>query len=135
VQPTAAEKAGQLGFDVEVDTPAAGVVADRTSPLIDEVLASPIYEAQRSRYGARAAEDDVVRRVLAVLASAGGRMHRDSVAAAAGIPAARMTGMLTVLRRQLNVEGYDVLALDPDQVTVLLDLTLLREQFLTGAES
>lgn len=135
VQPTAAEKAGQLGFDVEVDTPATVLTVDPTASLVDDLLTSPIYEAQRARYGARAANDDVVRRVVALLISAGGRMHRDSVASAAGIPAPRMTGVLNSLRRQLNVEGYDVLALDPDQVTVLLDLTLLREQFLTGVDS
>ena len=118
-----------------METPVAVVVADPAVALVDGLLASPIYQAQRARYGARAADDDVVRRVVTVLASAGGRLHRDSVASAAGIPAPRMTGMLTVLRRQLNVEGYDVLALDPDQVTVLLDVTLLREQFLTGVDA
>ena len=132
---TAAEQAGQLGFDVDIEAPAETITADPTESLVDDLLTSPIYQAQRARYGARAADDDVVRRVVTVLATSGGRMHRDSVASAAGIPAARMTGMLTVLRRQLNVEGYDVLAVDPDQVTVLLDLTLLREQFLTGVES
>ena len=59
-------------------------------------------------------------------------MHRDSVASAAGIPAARMTGVLSALRRQLNLEGYEIISIDPDQVTVLLDTALLRVQFLTG---
>jgi len=34
-----------------------------------------------------------------------------------------------VLQRVLNVEGYQVLGLDPDGSTAVLDEDLLREQF------
>ena len=123
---------GQIGLDVEAATPAPTGAADPASTLAQELISSPIYQAQRARYGARATDDGLVGRVVTLLAASGGRMHRDSVASAAGIPAARMTGVLSALRRQLNLEGYEVISIDPDQVTVLLDTALLRVQFLTG---
>ena len=51
----------------------------------------------------------------------------------AAIPAARLRTVLASTRRLMNVEGYDVLGIDPDQVTVVLDDALLREQFRLGA--
>ena len=41
-------------------------------------------------------------------------------------------GLLATLRRVLNVDGYPVIELDPDGVTVVLDRELLREQFELG---
>ena len=38
-------------------------------------------------------------------------------------------GAFAVLQRVLNVEGYQVLGLDPDGSTAVLDEDLLREQF------
>ncbi len=133
-RPVPPQVPGQLGLGVVVDeTPAAISVAGLS--VVDELLASAIYQAQRKRAGARALDDDVVRAVVGILIASGGRLHQSTVASAAGIPAMRIGGTLTALRRQLNVEGYDVLAIDPDQSTVLLDVTLLREQFLEGVEA
>ena len=129
-----AESAGQLGLDVEAATPARADAPDPGEALAAELLGSPIYQSQRARYGSRAPDDELVRQIVMLLVAAGGRMHRDSVAAAAGIPAGRMTGILTIVRRQLNLEGYEVISIDPDQVTVLLDADLLRVQFLSGGQ-
>ena len=41
-------------------------------------------------------------------------------------------GAIVNLRRQLNVEGYDVMVTDADEVTVILNIDLLRQQFLEG---
>jgi hypothetical protein len=101
--------------------------------LVDALLASPIYAARRTRFGARAAGDDVVRTVLLVLLAQSGRAHRDTLASAAGIPSMRLQGALTALRRQLNVEGYEVISMDVDGVTVLLDTRVLRQQYLEDA--
>lgn len=121
---------GPTLFDVEERAPEPA-----TSPhaaLVEEVMASPIYVAQKARYGARAASDDFVRAALTVLLRQSGRAHRDTVAAAAGIPGMSISGALVTLRRQLNVEGYDVIVVDADEVTVILDAGLLRQQFLDG---
>lgn len=123
------EAPGQGAFEIDIP-PAPAPTTSAESTLVDDLLASPIYLAQKSRYGARAAADETVRTVLNVLLAQSGRAHRDTLAAAAGIPAIRLPGALAALRRQLNVEGYDVLSVDVDDVTVVLDVPLLRQQFL-----
>jgi hypothetical protein len=121
---------GQLGLDIEI-APVDALKADTSAhDLISELLESSIYQGQKKRYGARAADDATVRSVLSVLLAQSGRAHRDTLASAAGIPAMRMNGALITLRRQLNIEGYDVISTDADEVTVILNSTLLREQFL-----
>lgn len=121
---------GPTLFDVEERAPEPATSPHAT--LVDEVMGSPIYAAQKARYGARAASDDLVRAALTVLLRQSGRAHRDTVAAAAGIPAMSIPGAIVNLRRQLNVEGYDVMVTDADEVTVILNIDLLRQQFLEG---
>jgi hypothetical protein len=53
----------------------------------------------------------------------------ETLAAHSGIPAHRISGTVTALRRLLQVEGYPVLIIDPDGLTVRLDVSLLTEQF------
>jgi hypothetical protein len=52
-----------------------------------------------------------------------------TLAAAAQIPASRMTTVIAAVRRLLAVDGYEALATDPDGVTLILKVPLLREQF------
>jgi hypothetical protein len=44
----------------------------------------------------------------------------------------RIGGFLAALRRELNVEGYPVLAIDDESETVVLNRELLRSQFGLG---
>lgn len=126
---------GQGVLEIEIPEPTLTVADSSVEALVVAVLASPIYQAQKARYGARAASDDVVRSAVTVLLAQSGRIHRDTLATAAGIPAIRLPGTLAALRRQLNVEGYDVLSIDVDDVTVILDITLLRQQFLEEVDA
>jgi len=70
--------------------------------------------------------------IIASLVAGGGRAHHDTLASAAGVAAHTFSGLLAALRRVLNVDGYPVIDLDPDRVTVILDLQLLRDQFELG---
>lgn len=97
------------------------------------VLASPVYAAQRKRAGRHALGDDVVRAVLDALLTRGGRAHRATVAAAAGVGEANLEPTLAALRRLVNVESYAVVGEDPDGVTIVLDEQLLAEQFELGS--
>lgn len=124
---------GQGVLEIDIPEPAPVSVGRPDEALVEALLASPIYLAQKARYGARAASDDTVRAAVSVLLAQAGRVHRDTLATAAGIPAIRLTTTLAALRRQLNVEGYDVLSVDVDDVTVVLDVPLLRQQFLDEA--
>ncbi|SCL29742.1 PglZ domain [Micromonospora nigra] len=97
------------------------------SALVDALLASPVYADRRD---ARAPiPDERVAALLATLVVGNGRATLDTLATRAGIPAHRIHGTFTALRRLLQVEGYPVLSLDPDGRTAKLDIPLLVEQF------
>ncbi|OCB36723.1 hypothetical protein A5676_20315 [Mycobacterium malmoense] len=83
--------------------------------------------------GRRALDDRTAEAVLRALVERGGRAHQDTVAAAAGISIADLGQVFAAVRRLLNVDGYGVIELDTDGVTLRLDEQLLREQFELGA--
>ncbi|MDT5028413.1 MAG: hypothetical protein QOE61_4839, partial [Micromonosporaceae bacterium] len=97
------------------------------APLVRQLLASEIY-VQRN-VGRTRLDNDRVAAMLSVLIAGGGRASMETLAADAAVPAHRIGGAITALRKLLQVEGYAVLELDPDGTTVKLDQTLLIEQF------
>jgi hypothetical protein len=100
--------------------------------LVEAVLASTTYAEQKRMAGRRALDDRTAEAVLRGLVDRGGRAHQDTVAAAAGIPTADVGQVFAAVRRLLNVDGYGVIELDTDGVTLRLDEHLLREQFDVG---
>jgi hypothetical protein len=102
--------------------------------IAERLLTSATYAARRGITGRHPVDDAVTAAVVSALIAGGGRAHRDTLASAAGIPASTLAGLLAALRRVLNVDGYPVIDVDPDQVTVMLDEGLLREQFRLEAE-
>jgi hypothetical protein len=107
----------------------AAPAQDLDGGLTGAVLASQVYAGQRARARRAPLDDDKVAAMLGALLAAGGRLPQASLAAAAGVPEFRLPGVMSVLQRLLNVEGYEVVGYDPDGVTVVLDVGLLREQF------
>lgn len=95
--------------------------------LVSALLASDRYAQRRDPRMPLA--DERVAALLGTLLAGGDRATLDTLAARAGVPAHRITGTVTALRRLLQVEGYPVLTLDPDGRTVHLDRALLIEQF------
>jgi hypothetical protein len=100
--------------------------------LVEAVLVSATYAEQKRRAGRRVLDDSTAEAVLRALVDRGGRAHQDTVAAAAGIPTADVGQVFAAVRRLLNVDGYGVIELDTDGVTLRLDERLLREQFEVG---
>lgn len=123
----AAPGQGMLDLGPGVTAPRRAPVA--SVPLVDALLASAVYRSQRDRAGRHALADATVRAIVGELVARGGRAHRDTLAAVAGIPATEVGPKLSALMRLLNVEGYAVVAWDADRVTLRLDEALLREQF------
>ena len=131
--PSAAEPEGL--FDLTPSEPTTGSPPATTGPepgtapsrLIEALLASERYALRR---GSRAPlPDERVAALLGTLLSGGDRATLDTLAARAGVPAHRIGGTITALRRLLQVEGYPVLTLDRDGQTVHLHRDLLIEQF------
>jgi hypothetical protein len=126
-------------FTVTVEEPPVvpvGVAAGRTiPPLVRALLASDVYQRQVAAAGRSALSAAAIENVLATLVANGGRADSDAIATAAGIPVMRFRQTLSILRRTLNVEGYDVVRMDADQRTVVLDEPLLRAQFKIGVSA
>jgi len=118
-------------FDLEPTAAAAPAAhqpqVEPRQGLIDALLTSETYALRR---GVRAPlSDDRVAALLSVLLAGGGRAPLETLAADANVPAHRIGGTITALRKLLQIEGYPVLEVDPDGVTVKLDVALLAEQF------
>lgn len=124
----AAASQGEGLFEIEELPPPPAAPAG----LVEAVLASATYAEQKRMAGRRALDDRTAEAVLRALVDRGGRAHQDTVAAAAGIPTADIGQVFAAVRRLLNVDGYGVIELDTDGVTLRVDEYLLREQFSVG---
>ncbi len=111
------------------DDAAADLLATGYSSAIDACLGSSVYQRTRAAAGRGALSDAAVRQVLRLLLAGGGRAPAEQVARALGVPPGRLQMALAGLRRLLNVEGYQVVSMDPDGRTVVLDEPLWRTQF------
>ena len=124
----AVDKAEPALFELEVAASAPPAATSPSDDLVGRVLTSSVY-ADQYRLGGRAASAALIETVLRTLVAHGGRAHQDTVAAAAGMPVTLFGQGLAVVKRVLNVEGYDILSVDSDGVTLRLDVDLLKDQF------
>jgi hypothetical protein len=118
--------------DIEPRAAAAppALTTPRPAPLLAALLESDVY---RQRRGGRVElADERVVALLTVLLAGDGRATMDTLSARAGVPAHRIVGTVTALRKLLSVEGYPVVDVDADGQTVLLNVALLTEQFRLG---
>jgi hypothetical protein len=109
-------------------TTASSAVESRTD-WIDRLLGSAVFLTQRRLAGRVAPNDRVVQTFLNVLEAHHDRMTRHGLAQALGQPDFRMRGLLAGLQRLLNVEGYQVVAVDETSGTIALNRQLLNKQF------
>lgn len=130
--PKKVDPSAQTLFDAEPASTAASP-APVTAGLAPALIASETYVSRRGLAGRHPVDESVVVAVIGALDAGAGRAHRDTLAAAAGVAATAFAGLLAALRRVLNVDGYPVVELDADGVTVVLDVPLLREQFELGS--
>lgn len=125
-KPVVKEPASALFEFEEPKSPGAAPAND----LITQVLTSQVYTAQMRLAGrAAAGAAPLVEAVLQTLIDRGGRAHQETVASAGGLPYASIGQGLAVVKRLLNVEGYDILSYDSDGETLRLDVDLLKDQF------
>jgi len=109
---------------------AAAAVAEAPSPeWIGKLLASEELAVQRAQAARTRLSDDRLRQILEALDEGGGKITRTALARRLGVPLLRINGIVSALRRVLNVEGYAVLAVDEASDTVELNRRLLDTQF------
>ena len=73
--------------------------------------------------------EERIHAILAALDERGGKLTRPALAKRIGVPPMRLGGMISALRRLLNVEGYAVLSVDEQSDTVELNIKQLFTQF------
>lgn len=96
---------------------------------IDRLLASDLFAAQYRQAARTALPAQRIRTVLAALDARGGTLTGSALAERLGVPLIRLAGIVSALRRILNVEGYDVLSVDDASDAIRLDRDLLETQF------
>ncbi|MCP4659238.1 MAG: BREX-2 system phosphatase PglZ, partial [bacterium] len=96
---------------------------------IGKLLESEELAVQRAQAARTRLSDDRLRRILEALDECGGKITRTALSRRLGVPLLRINGIVSALRRVLNVEGYAVLSVDEASDTVELNRRLLDTQF------
>jgi len=100
-----------------------------STPLADRLLDSARFQEQRAAVGRHAPDADFIRRIIWAAEDFQGSVPWSSFVAALGTSDAGARMRLPVLRRLLNVDGYDVVDPAEAEGLVRVDLALLRAQF------
>lgn len=101
-----------------------------TAGLGAELVASPVYTDQRRLAGRVVVSDQSVAALVDALASAPShRLTAAQAATALGVPVTRVGFAVGQVAKVINVEGYPVLSIDPATGGVVLDASLLAEQY------
>jgi hypothetical protein len=115
------------------DQPKAPAVAPAPEePWIAALLQSDVFAVQKKLAGRVRIDDVMLQRLLATLVSRGGSITAPALAGAIGVPEHRLPGLLAVMQRLLNVEGYAILDRQDAANTVVLNVLLLKKQFELG---
>ena len=85
--------------------------------------------SQRQLAARVAPPDDQMRKLLAALMERGGMLSRNALAQRLSMPEVRLNGLLSAVRRILNVDQSAVLQVDEPPGTLQLNRSLLLQQF------
>jgi hypothetical protein len=96
---------------------------------VTNLLASPIYQAQKKLAGRSVPPDQILAEVLVALESRGGKMTATVLTRTISYPVTQIGSLLTMMQRVLNIDGYAVLTRDPASDIVELNSGLLRQHF------
>jgi hypothetical protein len=96
---------------------------------IEQLLSSQTYKTQKELVRRHAPEDELVRRSLAALDASGGIMTPAAFSKAASVPAGRLDGVVAVIQRVLNVDGYEILTFSRAENRIELNAAKLKRQF------
>jgi hypothetical protein len=93
------------------------------------LLASPTFGAQKKLAGRAVPADEVLAKLLVAFDRRGGKLTATALARAIDYPPLRLPGLLAVVQRILNIDGYAVLTRDEASDTIEFNRELLCRQF------
>jgi hypothetical protein len=115
---------------VVVPPPVVAGTPEESGPAwITALLASPILAEQKRLAGRTVPADEIISKLLTALDHHGGKLTATALARALEYPSLRLPGLLAVLQRVLNIDGYAVLTRDEASDTIALHRDLLCRQF------
>ena len=97
---------------------------------LDRLMSSSSLARQHERAGRMALAPERLRSLLGKLQQQGGRCSIEQMAVAIGQPTMRMRGVISAMERMLNLDGFPIITLEQGSGMVLLDISLLKAQFL-----
>src|SRR5439155_12013688 len=119
--------------ELHVETLAEEPKTPETQPQetvwITRLFVSAAYIAQKELVRRHAPDDQLVRRCLAALDSSGGIMTPAAFSKVASVPAGRLDGLIAVMQRLLNVDGYEILTFSRAENRIELNVAKLKRQF------
>ena len=129
-RPTGRKSTAQTGQPQLFDTTELPPVPAPAAPdWISALLSGAIYASQRQLAARVALPDEKMRLLLTALSERGGKLSRAALAQRLSLPEIRLGGMLSAVRRMLNVDQAPVLVVDEAAGTVELNIALLQQQF------
>ena len=96
---------------------------------ISRLIASDVFAEQKKLGGRAVPPNEVFAKILISLDSRGNKMTSAALSRGLEYPPLRLRGLLAVVQRVLNVDGYGVLTRDEASDTVELNRDLLLRQF------
>ena len=109
---------------------ASAAPSDEPVPAwIQAFFASPMLAAQKQLAGRTVPADAIISALLIALDRRGGTLTSSALARAIDYPLLRLRGLLAVMQRVLNIDGYAVLTRDEASDTIALHRDLLCQQF------
>jgi hypothetical protein len=103
--------------------------AAKLASWIEQLLSSQAYKTQKELVRRHAPEDELVRRCLTALDSCGGIMTPAAFSKTADVPAGRLDGLIALMQRVLNVDGYEILTFSRTENRIELNVVKLKRQF------
>ena len=103
--------------------------AEPTPDWVTALLASPIFDQQKQLAGRTVPAETMFVQLLTTLDTRGGKMTSAALARAINYPPIRLRGLLAVVQRVLNIDGYSVVTRDEASDTIELNRDLLCRQF------
>lgn len=113
----------------EVPKPRRETAVPQTPPWVPALLDNELYKAQRKLIGRAALSDTQVESFLTALTNRGGVMTTAALGRALELAPFRLTGLVALLGRVLNIDGFRVVGRSESADEITLDDALLRRQF------
>jgi hypothetical protein len=119
----------QQGLFGDHELPVQALSAPEAGDWVSQLLDSPLYASQRQLAARVALPSEQMRALLVALDERGGKLTRSALAQRLAVAEMRLSGMMSVARRMLNIDQAAVLKVDEASGTVELNRQLLLQQF------